>query len=50
MKIGTPEQMVRVEPVQNPIPQEVAPADADARQEGGGQDERKRTDEAVPSS
>jgi len=49
MKIGTPEQMVRVEPVQNPIPQEVPPADADARQ-GGGQDERTRPDEAVPSS
>ena len=37
MKIGTPQNIVLVEPVENPIPPEIAPADPVARSEGGGE-------------
>ena len=50
MKIGRPQNIVLVEPVENPIPPEIAPVDPVARSEGGQVDELAKPEEATASS
>jgi hypothetical protein len=50
MKIGRPQNIVLVEPVENPIPPEIAPVDPVARSGDGQVDELAKPEEATASS